>query len=580
MFRFTQASASLRPILSNLRQNPGIIVPQNFQNFQNLRYNSTIEDLSEKIGSFKNDSLLLPSQQVNYFREQLSLLNQYKRVSSDVEVFEVTFQNVIEIFKDEETRKNLIKVDLTKYLHFLNYSIFRNRRNRLDRRSNVDRDQYSNNQKLNDVKYRTALLDFHSLLINGELNEKITLESLEYYFMSMSQYNLNEEIVNYWETGVNDEQLSKLFLNSRILSLVLPIAYDTKRFSYEEILRIFELNNDENKVDAKLLCSIGKICTIENDYERALDILESVLVIFENLKDSRVGLSLGDLHLNFISSSKDISIAKHFFDKVVENDLPYTVRLKVTHVIDLLNNCYESQVPFEDIVYFYETTLKFYVNRKIKLNAQFASLNNAFFKIFFQKYPELNDESFSLLKKLMSDYNLILPVDELLLNTVMSNYNWGDKKIFEQLIEYYDIFKITKTQVPNRIILKKMGEIDYSDEEILEQWNKNLTNLDHDRYTYIPIADWAAIRDATIFSKFDRNTLYWQIVKKYQNYFQDYRATVRFIRLWFKDEKIFEHLKALNEFSDLPDLKFRNLKPTVDFAKIMNTTQLDVKWRK
>lgn len=580
MFRFTQASASLRPILSNLRQNTGIIVPQNFQNFQNLRYNSTIEDLSEKIGTFKNDSLLLPNQQVNYFREQLSLLNQYKRVSSDVEVFEVTFQNVIEIFKDEETRKNLIKVDLTKYLHFLNYSIFRNRRNRLDRRSNVDRDQYSNNQKLNDVKYRNALLDFHSLLINGELNEKITLESLEYYFMSMSQYNLNEEIVNYWETGVNDEQLSKLFLNSRILSLVLPIAYETKRFSYEEILRIFELNNDENKVDAKLLCSIGKICTIENDYERALDILESVLVIFENLKDTRVGLSLGDLHLNFISSSKDISIAKHFFDKVIENDLPYIVRLKVTHVIDLLNNCYESEAPFEDIVYFYETTLKFYVSKKIKSNAQFASLNNAFFKIFFQKYPQLNDESFSLLKKLMSDYNLILPVDELLLNTVISNYNWGDKKIFEQLIEYYDIFKITKTQVPNRIILKKMGEVDYSDEEILNQWNNNLSNLDHDRYTYIPIADWAAIRDATIFSKFDRNTLYWQIVKKYQNYFQDYRATVRFIRLWFKDREIFKHLKALNEFNDLPDLKFRNLKPTVDFTKIMNTTQLDEKWRK
>lgn len=548
---------------------------------------------SAKVDSFvktaQRDSLLRDATshdyQVKYehFKDLMQTSNQCRADSNHTHPFIVTMLDIGKLLDDAEIRQSLTTRDLFNFSENLNYCVYLNRTHRLEKRNNRDSDLKNDDFKY-EVHLRNLVTKYSDFVVSGEFNLILDIRSLLALLFSMSQYLLYPEMINLWESGVGNSKVAPIYLNDRVLGVILPIAYDNQRFTYEEIMNIFELNTkNSEQVHYELLCSMGKIAISAGDYSRGLDSLESLLQPYESKKlsnyhRSKILTSLGDLHLAFIGSCKDIKIAKHFFDKVIDQDLPYTVLLKTPHIQSLLNNCFELDEPFDSIVYFWKTTLEHYnkEKRRNNLNSRYSILNNTFFSIFFKLYPSLNPESFGKLRELIAIYANIKPIDEVFLNTIISNYSWNDKKVLEQLMENYSIYNVNRTPVSYRICLKKTGEIsEYTDEEILEKWNQSLQQLDDLNFNYIPVADWAALRDATILapSSAGRKNFYLAVVDKYKNYIQNEQNLQRFLFWWSKKTDHFADIRKLSSNEpiklnlNIEVPQFTHLRPNIDYVK-------------
>lgn len=500
------------------------------------------------VDPFLKDAMAGNLAKLNRFEELLVIANQVnpKNNSQLHKQYFETINYLFKMFRDDAVKDNVTRRNIFQYANLLNNSVYQNRTSRLSGSRNRDSDQYQSNTLNNDVMLKTAILDLAENIVNGQFKSILDSNTLRVLLLAMFQFKVYSEMISLWEAGVNDEAVSKIYLSQNILSVVLPVAFDENRFTYEQVLQIYELNTkDAANVNFELVGTIGKIAIKAGDYSRGLDSLESLLQIYElNAKANKrmILRSLSELHLSFIGSCKDIKIAKHFFDKVVDGDLPYQVLLKAPHVQSLFENCVEVSEPFDSILYFWKVTVGHYNgenNDKTNLNSRYAILNNSFFSIFFKLFPTLTEESYIKLKEVIATYANIKPVDEFFLNTVISNYSWNDKVVFEQLIENYSIHNVTRTPVSYRVCLKKIGEIkEYNEAEILNQWNESLAHLDSNGYKYIPIADWAALRDATILSPYraDRQEFYLKVLNAYKNYHQDERACLRFAKYWLNRE--------------------------------------------
>lgn len=527
---------------------------------------------------------------LNHFEEQLTLGLQYKnnnipptRSSNVLSIVE----NLSKMLEDDTFRPLLGARDIQRYLSLLNHATFKSRTFRLKLSNNRDSDQYSNDNLKDEIMLKQSLLKISDWIGSGQLNSILNIDSIKFLFYTMLQFKLEPEIISIWESGVNCEgEIGKSYLNQQILSIVLKIAYELKRFNYEEILNIYELNvnSKKGKVGPEIYSCIGRIAIEEGDYTKALDCLESLLLVFEEDPRSRyiILTSLSELHLSFIGNCTDLKIAKHFFDKIVDKQLPYDIQLKVPYVQLLLENCSkseDSEVGLAEMEYFWTRTLEHFVTSTkpgFQMNSRYSNLNNTFFKIFFDIYPELNEESYSKLKQLIKTYTDIKVVDEFFLNTVISNYNWGNKMVLDQLIEYYTLYNVERTQVLYRICLKKTGTIqDITNEEIYSKWLESLRFLDEQRFNYIPIADWAALRDATILSEFsaERKEFYLAVVDKYKDYIQDYKTCIRFCKHWLKQREYISDIVKLSDENhtftcedvniEIPE--FNSLKKNINF---------------
>lgn len=490
---------------------------------------------------------------------------------------------IIRLVSDPEITSVITVHDLNQLGGVLNVTMFQQRSARLGNSKNRDSDEKGEQFGIESA-LQQGTLDLAHRIMNGEYNQLLSAPFLTRVMFTLQQLRYYQEAVNLWEHGINDPEVGSLYLDHKVLASVLFMAYEIKRFSYDDVLRIYEVNTKDTKIiHYDLRATVGKICILSGDYATALDHLESMLQVYEESKRVKRPFldAIRDLHLCFIGMCKDVRIAKHFFDKVINRDLPYDVRLKVPHIVGLLHNCYETGEPIDSILYFYQNTLANYSedekNGKAKrINASYAQLNNTIFNIFFQLYPSLNQDAFEKLKEVMTIYAQYAPIDEVLLNTIITNYSWNDKEVLEQLIANYDYYRVDRTPVSYRICLKKVGSVgNYSLEEIVAKWNQSLQKLDADGYRYIPIADWAAIRDATILSdkySAERKELYMHILNRYKDYFQDAQSINRFLKVWSRYSDHYRDIVVLTRGNgdgyayEVPQL--RNLKPGINFKDV------------
>lgn len=599
MFRLlaSNTQAGLRPVfLRNVRGNPSSLKLSgssiDFDKTIQFRSNSSTAPIAKVDRFFSKasaDPLLKDalnstgnSAKLNRFEELLVSANQVNPLHK--QYFEI-IKYLFNMIKDDAVKDYVSRNNVFQYANLLNNSVYQNRTSRLSGSRNRDSDQYQSNTLNNDVMLKNAILDLADNIVSGHFKAILDAPTLRVLLLAMFQFKMYAEMMSLWEAGVNDDSVSAIYLKQTILSLILPVTYDEKRFDYEQVLQIYELNTkDTPAVNYELLGTIGKIAIRAGDYTRGLDCLETLLHVYElNAKANRklVLRSLSELHLSFIGSCKDINISRHFFDKVVEGDLPYQVLLKAPHVQSLLENCVEVNEPIDTILYFWKATVGHYraeQNDKSNLNSRYAILNNSFFSVFFRLYPQLTLESYAKLKEVIAIYATIKPIDEFFLNTVISNYTWNDKVVFEQLIENYSIHNVARSPVSYRVILKKIGDIQkFDNSEILARWNESLAHLDANKYAYIPIADWAALRDATIMSPYRdlREQFYLTVLDAYKNFHQDERACLRFAKYWMNRE---DYVVQVSQVSlDHPKFtcdvevtvpKFRKLRENVDYQKV------------
>lgn len=515
---------------------------------------------------------------LNHFKELLVTGNQKLRALNrqEARAFYSVLQSLSHMLEDAKLRRSLNVDLLHQYSLLLHSAIFSLRTNRLAEKRNRDKDEYNATSYTDEVVLRGSVLNFAQLVEAGEFKYCFTDKVLQYLLYSMFQFKFNTEALNLWENGVNDAETGSVYLRPLVLATVLPRAFELKRFTYEEILHIYELNTKKEQFPHHtLVTAMGKIAIHAGDYSRALDFLERLLEKYDQKPTGLKLASLSDLHLSFIGDCKEIAIAKHFFDKVIEDELPYKVLLKVPYVTSLLDNAYQAGDSLEEAIYFWKNSVAYYMKTRQQLNSRYSLLNNKFFELFFQAYPELNEESFAMLRDLITFYAQTKPLDETFLNTIITHYSWKLKEVLDQLMQNYEIYEVERTPVSHRICLKKTGQYaDYTNEEILARWNENLKCLDNSKYFYIPNADWSALRDATIYSIVPdkRTDLYYSVLNTYKNYMQDARACIKFVGNWTKRPAYLESIARITlEKNFEPAVKvdvplFRNLKENVNYA--------------
>ncbi|CAK9438983.1 uncharacterized protein LODBEIA_P32070 [Lodderomyces beijingensis] len=484
-------------------------------------------------------------------------------------------------------RQELREKELEKFASNLYNASILSRRNRLESARNRDKDNVRLFQY--DVTCQNAILKLAELVATGEFTKILNEKILFHVFGTMMQFQLDEDILNLWETGVNMKEkdgvnVANIFLNQDVLSIVLGVAYQSKRFNYEEIKSISAMSVVDGKLTSPLLVErIGQIAISEGDHGKGLDSLETLMSFLEEDPGMKNVLgAMSQLHLSFIGNCKDVTIAKRFFFKATEeqNSLPYNVPLKAPYIVSLFENCAACDDSMEEIINLWSRASSQFVDHMRDQSARLATIHTGMFKVFFAKYPEPTEEALKLYESLFTKAE---SVDELFLNTLISQMTWTDKSLVEDAIGLFDKFNIAKSLISHRIILKKAGNADFSIEDILSKWTSLLKKLDEHRYSYIAAADWSALRNSTIlstaFSTKERHGLYYSIVKRYGNYMQHPEAALRFLRNWIptawayrqisrittEDSPVFEHEV------EIPQEDFQHLRPNIDYREVTKT---------
>ncbi|EGW31779.1 uncharacterized protein SPAPADRAFT_140469 [Spathaspora passalidarum NRRL Y-27907] len=454
----------------------------------------------------------------------------------------------LELLETKAVRDRLSEEQLTGFVYNIERMIFHQKRRRL--RNNFNRDRDTQGAFQTEIMIQSAALKLFDMINAGSLTHCLSAEALYRLFLILHSFYLRSEIVSYWEAGVSNPDIANFFVDQKVLSTALFMAYEIKRFSYEEIQQIYDLNTpDKTNVFPDLLTSVGKVALLENDYDRALDLFEQLMISLER-DHKNTSTAIAEMHLNFISMCREVDIAKHFFDKAYDSrKLPYTVKLKAPHMISFMRNCSEAGESMDEILQIWKKLLikSMETAKYDPKGAKSANLNSGMFKLLFDKYPEYTEEAKKYLNKM---FTMNPQINEIFINAAISNYSWQDRQTFDMLVDAYDKYGIPKTMMSNRIILKQAGLFDHSNEEIIEFWNNLLYSLDELKYSHIAVPDWAAIRDATILSEHygdQRTGLYMSILKAYKDYMQNDFACVKFLRGFGRNA---EHVRLLKKFTE------------------------------
>lgn len=330
------------------------------------------------------------------------------------------------------------------------------------------------------------------------LNSKVELN--EYGAMHLitafKELLLFEEAVEIWKSAINgiNSYTSNIFLNPRVVGVILPILYDNG-VSYPEIQQLYEKSSSMiNYFHPNLSVGMIRASLSANENEMALK-------LFQKLCQESTEMKYGYLietHLSFIGECKDLNVAQTFFDKALNDEMPYKIDLQVSYVKSFLRNIWTQTPDFNHIYQiWYKSSLHYgrHVNHGIS-----SSLNDTFFDIFFENFAHKKQEGFMTLQNLINTYKNIKNIDEPFFNIILAKCTiWHDREILEYIDKSYELFNIPKTIVAYRILLKSMGSVDdTSNDEILQRWIDLIQKSDEIGQKFIANADWAALRDATV----------------------------------------------------------------------------------
>ncbi|SCU99438.1 LANO_0F01838g1_1 [Lachancea nothofagi CBS 11611] len=306
---------------------------------------------------------------------------------------------------------------------------------------------------------------------------------------------LLEEAVSIWRSAINgaNSYTANIFLNPRVVGVVLPILYDNG-VTYAEIQELYEKSSAMiNYFHPNL--SVGMIRASLSAGEN-----EMALTLFQKLCEESSEMKYGYLietHLSFIGECKDLSISQAFFDKALNNEMPYKIDLQVSYVKSFLRNIWSQTRDFQKV---YDIWYKSSVHYGRDVNHGISSsLNDTFFDIFFEHYSQDKITGLQQLQEMISTYNNIKPIDEPFFNIILAKCTvWRDRQIIESIDKAYDLYQTPRTIVAYRILLKSMGSVHVTNEEIFQRWCNLVSKSDEIGQSFIANADWAALRDATV----------------------------------------------------------------------------------
>ncbi|SSD59871.1 related to Protein RMD9-like, mitochondrial [Saccharomycodes ludwigii] len=306
---------------------------------------------------------------------------------------------------------------------------------------------------------------------------------------------LEEEAVDIWRNGLNNQLTHEYFLNPRVVGVILPILYQ-HGVSFDEISKLYQdSSNLISYFHPNLSVGMIRACLSAGENMKALELFTKLC---EESSERKFGYLI-ETHLSFIGECKDLNLAESFFIKALNNEMPYRIDLQVSYVKKFMTNIWYQLGDFNKV---YDVWYKSSIHYGSRVNHGISSsLNDTFFDIFFRKFTVFNEEGFTNLQNIIMTYNTIKPIDEPFFNIILTKAaaQWRDRSIIDFVNQSYKAFNIPKTIVAYRILLKSLGSIDnVSSNEILSRWNELVMKTDEVGQGFIANADWAALRDACV----------------------------------------------------------------------------------
>ncbi|KAL6929626.1 hypothetical protein ACO0SA_001029 [Hanseniaspora valbyensis] len=322
-------------------------------------------------------------------------------------------------------------------------------------------------------------------------------------------------------------ETQRVFLNPGVIGSILPILQDIGHLSLDKISIIYAeskklalMNTNSKGLDT---LNLGMIQVhLDNNM-----VDEALLLYHENLKICSQDYNTNNYwkisisEIQFISKCKKIDIAMRFFEKLIDQKYQKTGgnnsngnknNLQASHVNLFMINIWEIGHDLEKVVYVWNKVLNYYGSKVYP--GVISSLNDTFFKIFFEYYSstssnELRLQGFLRLIELINQNavnikNNKLENNEVFFNILLthSSKNWKDFNVYKYLIKCYQTYCNFQliTIVPYRISLKSLGYITNTPVKVIRNtWIQLINKLKKNgKLQYISNPDFAALRDATL----------------------------------------------------------------------------------
>ncbi|SCU96901.1 LAMI_0F08152g1_1 [Lachancea mirantina] len=396
------------------------------------------------------------------------------------------------LYRDLLSTPELNSDRVSKLVHLLHNGLRANRNQLTRMNKKPDYDSQSFHKEMTNYLCESLREISQDVLSNKvELNEYGAMHLIT----AFKELLLFEEAVSIWRSAISspNENSRTIFLNPRVVGVVLPILYDNG-VTYTEIQELYNKSSSMISYFHPNL-SVGMIRASLSAGEN-----EMALNLFQKLCEESSEMKYGYLietHLSFIGECKDLNVAQAFFDKALNNEMPYKIDLQVSYVKSFLRNIWTQTRDFQksyDIWYKSSVHYGRDVNHGIS-----SSLNDTFFDIFFEHFSHDKISGLQQLQKLIDIYNNIKPIDEPFFNIILAKCTvWRDRQIIESIDKAYELYHIPKTIVAYRILLKSMGSVEATNAEIFQRWCDLVTKSDEIGQSFIANADWAALRDATV----------------------------------------------------------------------------------
>lgn len=382
---------------------------------------------------------------------------------------------------------------VSRLVHLLHNGLRANRNQLTRMNKKPDYDSQSFHKEMTNYLCKSLREVADNMLTNKvELNEYGAMHLIT----AFKELLLFEEAVSIWKAAINgtNPYSSSIFLNPRVVGVILPILYD-HGVPYPEIQALYEKSSSMiNYFHPNLSVGMIRASLSAGENEMALDLFQQLC---EESTEMKYGYLI-ETHLSFIGECNDLNVAQTFFEKALKDEMPYKIDLQVSYVKSFLRNVWNQT---HDLQMVYDIWYKSSVHYGRDVNHGISSsLNDTFFDIFFQNYADDEVSGFQALQNLIHTYNEIKRIDEPFFNIILAKCSvWRDRKIIEYIDKSYELFNIPKTIVAYRILLKSMGSVDdASSLEILQRWIDLVSKSDEAGQKFIANADWAALRDATV----------------------------------------------------------------------------------
>lgn len=331
------------------------------------------------------------------------------------------------LYRDLINTPELNSDRVSKLVHLLHNGLRANRNQLTRMNKKPDYDSQSFHKEMTNYLCE-SLREISQDVLSGkvELNEYGAMHLIT----AFKELLLFEEAVSIWRSAINgtNEYTSQIFLNPRVVGVVLPILYDNG-VTYDEIRSLYDRSSAMiNYFHPNLSVGMIRASLSAGENEMALQLFQKLC---EESSEMKYGYLI-ETHLSFIGECKDLNVAQAFFDKALNNEMPYKIDLQVSYVKSFLRNIWSQTHDFNKVYdIWYKSSMHYGrdVNHGIS-----SSLNDTFFDIFFEHYSQDKVAGLQHLQELIGVYNNIKQIDEPFFNIILAKCTvWHDREIIESI---------------------------------------------------------------------------------------------------------------------------------------------------